>query len=69
MFLAPGPIIETKMQWKAFTACGGFATLASTICYSLNFQQEDENPRSKSKWISPADIAGESIIEFVLIGD
>ena len=55
------------MQWKALTVCGGddktFAS-ASAICYCLNFQQGDENPRSK--WIFPNEISGEPIIESVI---
>ena len=50
------------MQWKTFTAFGD-ATLASTICYCLNFQQEmnrEENPRPKL--ILTKDITGKTKI-------
>ena len=60
--LALGPIIETMMQWKALIAFGT-STLASTICYSLNFHQgsnRDENP--KPKLISTKDITGKTKI-------
>ena len=56
--LALGPIIETMMQWKALIAFGT-TTLASTICYCLNFQQgvkRNENPRPKL--MSSKDITG-----------
>ena len=33
-----GPMLETMMQWKVFTAFGT-NKLASTICHCLNFQQ------------------------------
>ena len=53
-------------QWKALAAGVNETSLASTICYCLNFQQGDENPRPKL--ILPTDIPGElSIIEFFLI--
>ena len=58
IFLGPGPMIETIMQWNVLTAFGD-STLASTICYCLNFQQRlkrDEMP--EPKLISPKDIAG-----------
>ena len=61
-FLVLGPMIETRMQWKALIAFGD-ASLASTIFHCLNFQQEmerDENPRPKL--ISPADITGKTKI-------
>ena len=51
------------MQWKALVAFGD-TSVASAISYCLNFQQGDEDPRQK--WISPSDIAGKSIIKFVL---
>ena len=57
-FLASGPMIETMSQWKALIAFGD-SSLASAICYCLNFQQgmkRDENPRPKL--ISPVDIEG-----------
>ena len=60
--LAFGPIIETMMQWKALIGFGT-TTLASTICYCLNFHQgsnRDENPRPKL--ISTQDITGKTKI-------
>ena len=57
-------------QWKALIAFGD-STLASAICYCLNFQQglkRDENPTPRL--ILPKDIAGKtkkSIIEFMEI--
>ena len=62
IFLASGPMIETTMQWKALSAHGD-STLASTICYCLNFQQglkRNEIPRPKL--ISPKDITGKTKI-------
>ena len=53
-------MIETMVQWKAFTVFG-VDTLASTICYSLNFLQEmkrAENPFLES--ISPGDLTGKT---------
>ena len=70
------------MQWKALTAFGmtafgkelkqAFAdtTLASTICYCLNFQQglkKNQNPRPNL--ISPIDIAGETKIYHPVCGN
>ena len=58
--LALGPIIETMMQWKALIAFGT-TTLASTICYCLNFQQglkRNEIPRPKL--MSPNEITGKT---------
>ena len=62
IFSGSGPVIETMMRWKALTAFGD-STLASTICYCLNFQQrlrKDEMP--EPKLISPEDIAGNTKI-------
>ena len=62
IFLASGPMIETMMQWKALAAVGD-TTLASTICYCLNFQQglkRDENP--KPKLMSTKDVTGKTKI-------
>ena len=60
--LASGPMIETMSQWKPLIAFGD-TSLASAICYCLNFQQrlrKDEMP--ESKLISPEDIAGNTKI-------
>ena len=60
--LASGPMIETMSQWKPLIAFGD-TSLASAICYCLNFQQglkRGGNPRPKL--ISPKDITGKTKI-------
>ena len=69
LFLASGPMIETMSQWKALIAFGD-STLATAICYCLNFQQgmnKDEN--SKPRLLSPKDIAGETKIYHYLFAN
>ena len=61
MFPAPGPIVETMIQWKALAAVGD-TKLASTIFLCLNLQElkRDQNPNLKL--ISPKEIAGKTKI-------
>ena len=62
--LALGPIIESMMQWKALIATGN-ATLPSTICYCLNFQQVlNSDETARPKLVSPMDIAGKTKIYY-----
>ena len=61
-FLASSPMIEIMSQWKALISFGD-STLASAICYCLNFQQglkRNEIPRPKL--ISPNEITGKTKI-------
>ena len=61
-FLASGPMIETMSQWKALIAFGD-STLASAICYCLNFQQGLNRDQShRQKLFLTKDITGKTKI-------